>query len=341
MATIKDIANKARVSSSTVSRVLNHDVSLSVSDETKLRVLAIAEELDYAPLSQRKRVKKDQANRRTIAIVEWYNGAALVEDPYYLYLMTTVEKQLSKNNIDTFKFISIDGEYVPSMNNAIDGMIAIGRFTVEQIEKFTAYTDRIVFIDSCPDPSRFDSVLADAWIGTLQALDYLYELGHRDIAFIGGKVIGDCGGKGSDTRKEIYCSFMKAKGLDTESLLLEGDNLSFNQGFLLAGKLLQQSVRPSAVFCANDTMAIGVMTRFHEAEIHMPDDMSIVGFNDLPSVKYVDPPLTSVRIPMQDIAQAAVELLNSRIAENGRLPRKVTIPTLLMVRESTREIGKA
>ena len=338
MATIKEIAARAKVSPTTVSRVLNHDVTLSVSDDTKLRVLAVAEEMEYTLLRQRK--QKRNAERRTVAIVEWYNEAALVEDPYYLYLMNAVEKQLSKSCFDTFKFIRIDGEFVPSMNSRIDGLIAIGRFTPEQIEKFAGYTRNIVFLDSSPDPARFSSVLADAWVGTLQALEHLYSLGHRTIGYIGGTVLGDSGGEGSDTRKEIYLSFMNRKGLDPHRFLWEGEDLSFNQGFALAGSLLQEPERPSAVFCANDTMAIGVLTKFHEAGIRIPEDISVVSFNDLPSVKYVEPPLSSVRIPMQDIALAVAELMDSVITEGeGRLPRKINLPTLFIERNSTAPVS--
>ncbi|MBN2883526.1 MAG: LacI family DNA-binding transcriptional regulator, partial [Clostridia bacterium] len=136
MATITDIAKKAKVSITTVSRILNHDDTLSVSDETKLRVLVAAKELEYVTLQQRKQRKK-AGKKLTFAIVEWYDYPALIEDPYYLYLMTTVEKQLARENINTVKFINIDGEFVPSVDTPIDAIIAIGRFNLNQIEKIS------------------------------------------------------------------------------------------------------------------------------------------------------------------------------------------------------------
>ena len=339
MATIKDIAEKAKVSPTTVSRILNHDTSLNVSDKTKLRVLSVAEELEYTILRERKQKTTKKVQRKTIALVDWYSDSALIEDPYYLYLMTSVEKQLSRNNIDTFKFLFMEGKYVPSMNFSIDGLIAIGRFTQEQIDDFTNYTTNIVFIDSTPDPSRFSSVTADAWIGTLQALEHLYSLGHREIAYIGGSIFDDSGKKGIDTRQKIYSTFMEGKSIGTENLMYNGANLSFAEGFSLAGELLKSPHMPSAVFCANDTMTTGVITKFKEAGIKIPEDISIVGFNDLPSVKYMDPPLTTVKIPIEDIAIASSELLDSIISGGGkRLPMKISIPTSLKIRKSTSEV---
>ncbi len=121
MATIKEIAKAARVSQATVSRILNNDSSLSVSDETKLRVLAVADEFEYIPLKTRKKAKNNK--RLNIAIVDWYVNKALIEDPYYLYVMTTVEKALSKENINSFKMLKVDGKYISSINKTPDGII--------------------------------------------------------------------------------------------------------------------------------------------------------------------------------------------------------------------------
>jgi LacI family transcriptional regulator len=337
MATIKDIAIKAKVSQATVSRVLNHDVSLSVGDDTKLRVLAVAEELDYATLKQRKLNKKTE-KRLCFAIVEWYGESALVEDPYYLYLMTTVEKMLAKNLVDTFKFVCIDDEYVPAVDRSIDGIIAIGRFNLEQIGKLSRFSDRLVFLDSSPDETRFDSVMANGEMGTRQAMEHLYSIGHRRIAYIGGRVVSDIGTTGKDLRKLTYVDFMEDKGIMDPGLVFEGQHLSFAEGFSLAGKLIAERPLPSALFCANDSMATGVLTRFKEAGIRVPQDISLVGFNDLPSAKYLEPALTSVSISMPCIAKTAVELLKDRVAEDGEPPRKVFVSTVLMIRGSTRPL---
>ena len=336
VATIKDIAAKADVSIATVSRILNHDDSLSVSDETKLRVLVAAEELEYVTLQQRKQKRKG-VKRLTFAIVEWYNYSALIEDPYYLYLMTTVEKQLAKENIDMIKFINIDGQFVPSVDTSIDAIIAIGRFNLSQIEKISEFSKHIVFLDSCPDATRFDSILINTELGTKLALDHLYNINHRRIAYIGGKVIGDTGGQGRDMRKTTYVEYTQEKGIFDEALIFEGERLSYNEGYNLITQLLKAENRPTAIYCANDATATGVLTHLAQEKIKVPDDISVVGFNDQSSAKFLDPPLTTVHVPMTFIAQNAVEILRNRINGTYTLPRKIYVPSYLKIRESTKE----
>ena len=337
MATIKDIAAKADVSITTVSRILNHDDSLSVSDETKLRVLVAAEELEYVTLQMRKQKRKG-VKRLTFAIVEWYNYSALIEDPYYLYLMTTVEKQLAKENIDMIKFINLDGQFIPSVDTSIDAIIAIGRFNLSQIEKISEFSKHIVFLDSCPDPTRFDSILLNTELGTILALDHLYHLNHRRIAYIGGKVIGDTGGQGRDMRKTSYIEYTQDKGIYDESLIYEGERLSYTEGYNLTNQVLEAKERPTAMYCANDATATGVLARLAQENIRVPYEMSVVGFNDQSSAKFLDPPLTTVHVPMTFIAQNAVEILKNRVNGTYNLPRKLYVPTYLKVRESTKEL---
>ena len=338
MATIKEIAKAANVSQATVSRILNNDTTLSVSDETKLRVLAIADEFEYIPLKTRKKAKKN--SRLNIAIVDWYVNKALIGDPYYLYLMTTVEKALSKENINSYKMLKVEGRYISSVNTVPDGIIAIGRFDKDSVQQLSDICDNIVFIDSSPSADLYSSVMINTELGTNQALNYLYELGHRRIGFIGGKVISDTGLKLSfsidDRRKIAYQDFIKNNDLD--SYIFEGNKLSFEEGFELANVLLKKHHRPTGVFVANDTMASGVLARFKQEGIRVPEDISIVGFNDIPASKYLNPPLTTVKLDMNYIAISTINLLKEKLESNFFFPKKVLIPTSLTIRKSTSKV---
>lgn len=338
MATIKEIAKVANVSQATVSRILNNDTSLSVSDETKLRVLAIADEFEYIPLKTRKRAKKN--SRLNIAIVDWYVNKSLIEDPYYLYLMTTVEKALSKENINSYKMLKVDGSYVSSVNNTPDGIIAIGRFDEKSVKQLSKLCKNIVFIDSSPSADLFSSVMLNTELGTTQALQYLYEQGHRKIAYIGGKVISDTGLKMTysidDRRKIAYQAFIKCNEL--EPFIYEGEKLSYEEGFSLATVLLNRKNKPTAVFVANDTMASGVMARLKQEGVKIPEDISVFGFNDLPASKYMEPPLSSVKVDMNYIAISAINLLKERLDNNFFFPKKILIPTSLSIRGSVKNI---
>lgn len=335
MATIKEIADAAKVSQATVSRILNNDSTLSVSDDTKLRVLAVADEFEYIPLKTRKKAKKN--SRLNIAIVDWYVNKSLIEDPYYLYLMTTVEKALSKENINSFKMLKVDGQYISSVNTKPDGIIAIGRFDEESVNQLAKLCNNIVFIDSSPNADVYSSVMINSELGTNQALNYLYSLGHRKIGYIGGKVISDTGLKYSyaidDRRKIAYQDFVKNN--DLVSYIFEGYKLSYDEGYELAKVLIKKHSRPTAIFVANDTMASGVIARLNQEGLKIPEDISVIGFNDIPASKYIKPPLSSVKIDMNYIAISTISLLKERLENNFFFPKKVLIPTSLSIRKST------
>ncbi len=336
MATIKDIAKAANVSIATVSRVLNHDPTLSVNNETKMRILNIADELEYVTIKDRKNVSLNESERLNIAVVDWYTEADLVEDPYYLYLMTIVEKRCAASNINTFKIINIDGKYVPMVDLKTDGMIAIGRFNEDELRQLSSYTENIVFLDSSPCESTFDSISVNSRLGIWEALEYLTSLGHKKIAFIGGEVVGDNKEQTFDNRYTAYISYMQKKGIFNEEFVYIGKRLSYNEGYNLGIKLLSSPLNtyPTAIIAANDTMATGILTALSDNNICVPEQMSIIGFNDLASVKYLSPPLTTIHVPMSFIADCAIDMLQQKISKKYTLPRKVFIPTQLKIRKS-------
>jgi LacI family transcriptional regulator len=344
MATINDIANVAGVSSGTVSRVLNHDDTLSTTIETKLRIISIAEELEYVPLQERKKRNKSTTPRFNVAIVEWYDSLTLAEDPYYLHLLTTIVKYLTKNNINSYKLVLMDEEYVSTVDTIPDCIIAIGRFNEVQVKKLAEINKQIIFIDSCPDATRFDSILVNTQLGTKQALDYLIALGHTDIAFIGGQVITEIGMEFEDTatdkRTSTFVEYLKNKNLFKEEYFFIGKKLSYAEGISLCNKMLSLNKLPTAVFCANDTMATAVMSQLSNNGIKIPDDISVVGFNDISNAKYLTPPLTTVKIPLIAIAQTCLDLLQSYKNRDIFYPRIIYIPTSIKIRESVKNVIK-
>jgi LacI family transcriptional regulator len=344
MATINDIAKVAGVSPGTVSRVLNHDNTLSVAVETKLRIISIAEELSYVPPKERKRRKLNLSPRYNIAIVDWYDSAALAEDPYYFHLMTTFEKYFAKHQINSFKLVDMDGEYVSTVDSVPDGIIAIGRFNEEQVKKLESISKNIIFIDSCPDAAKFDSILINTQLGTTQALNYLIESGHKDIAFIGGKVITEIGMDFAvdsvDMRLATFISYLKHKGLYKEEYIFVGNKLSYAEGTSLCNDLLKSEKLPTAVFCANDSVATAVMTTLQERNFRVPEDMSVIGFNDISTAKYLKPALTTIKIPLLAIAQTCLDLLKNQMERSISFPRLIYIPTSIIIRDSVKDLNE-
>lgn len=330
MATIKDIAKIAGVSPATVSRVLNHDPNISVNIETKLRIFDVAEELEYV---KRKNSSPTSNERLSLAIVDWYTEADLIEDPYYLYLMTSVEKYCTENNINTFKLLNVNGSYISAVDLKADGIIAIGRFPKEEIEQLKEITPYIIFLDSDPDDSKFDSITVNTRLGANQALEYLWNLGHKKIAFVGGEVVGNNREKTVDMRKEAYIDFMKHHNSFNPDFIFEGTRLSYAEGYRLTHEILQGQL-PTAIIAANDTVATAVLNTLTSNGIKVPEDISIIGCNDLAAVKYLSPPLTTISIPIEFIAEIAVNNLKSNIERKVIIPKKVYISSQLLIRES-------
>jgi LacI family transcriptional regulator len=339
MATIKEIADKAGVSPATVSRVLNHDTTLSVAAAKQIRILEIAAELDYKTVRERKNSNAEN-QRLNIGILDWYSGVELLEDPYYLYLMTTIEKECAQANINTFKVNKVNGRYCVMMNDP-DGVIAIGKFSEQEIQELAGYTPNMVFVDSSPQEKRFDSVTINSRLGITEALDYLIELGHNWIGFIGGTVVGDRKEITLDNRRQCFIDLMEGYCLYNPDFVFTGDKISSQEGYNLIKTARQSRKMPTAFLIANDTMATGALRALHELKINVPNDISIIGFNDLPTSKYLIPSLTSIRVHLNLIAVTTIELLKERIEKRRTIAKKVMIPSELVVRKSCRKVKGA
>jgi len=185
MATIKDIAKKAGVSPATVSRVLNNDLTISVTDETKKRIFQAAENLNYKKTS--KRPIQKVSVKPVIGIYQWFSKSSEVLSPYYLAIRTGIEKECHENNIEVKTIFKDESGISPSLFGNVDGIIAIGKYSHREVVDLREITERIVFVDSTPNDKQFDSVVIDFRSAVTDIVDCLTDLGHRRIAFIGGR----------------------------------------------------------------------------------------------------------------------------------------------------------
>ena len=165
MTTIKDIANQAGVSIATVSRVLNFDDTLNVTDSTKQRIFEAAEELNYV----KKKEKNIKKSTYKVAIANWYTEKEEVLDPYYLSIRMAIEKKCASENIEVVKLSPFFTTYIKE----VDGIIAIGKFGHMEVEKLKTVSRNIVFVDSSPESEVYDSVVCDLKYATINILNYL------------------------------------------------------------------------------------------------------------------------------------------------------------------------
>ncbi len=330
MATIRDIAEKAKVSNATVSRVLNFDDTLSVSDETKRRIFQIADELEYIPIRRRNNKKA-----KSVGIINWYDSQKELGDPYYMYIRLAIEKKCDEYGYEyhRFDYLNVTEEF-----NKMDGIIAIGKYDQDELNLLAASNDKLVVVDYSPG-DEFDSVILDFKDAMEQILAHLYENGHRHIGYIGGKEYYNNGKEVFDFRYEYFKEFLMVRNLFSEKDCFFGE-FSHKDGYKMMQEALDTKDVPTAFFCGSDSLAVGAYKAVYEKGLKIPKDISIIGFNDLPGSKYMVPSLTSIRIYTEYLGEASVELLKDSMKKNRPYTKKVLIPVKLKIRESVQNLNE-
>lgn len=330
MATIKDIAEQAGVSSATVSRVLNYDNTLSVGDETKKRIFEVAEALDYTKYQKKKAKKQGK-----LAIVQWYTEKEELDDLYYLSIRLGVEKRAEEMNYDIIRiFQNNDFE----MNSDIEGIIAIGKFSDSQVSELTSWTENICFVDFDQLHRKLDSVVIDFEQAVNSVLDYFLKNGHQTIGLIAGQEnFGDKSKPIIDKRTTIFENYMNQVGIYQEKYVFTGAfNVTAGQELMKKAIETLKDDLPDAFFVSNDSMAIGCLRALQEAGISVPERVSIIGFNDISVAKYIYPTLSTVKVYTELMGETGFDLWLDKVTSERTVAKKITLSTDLVLRESTR-----
>lgn len=235
--------------------------------------------------------------------------------------------------------------FVAPAGEELNGIIAVGLFTTKQIESLAAITPNVVFLDSSPFESRFDSVVLGYELGISLAMEHLVGLNHRKIGFVGPTYkYNDRRQNALEVRRQIYCKLMEQYGLGDEMLFVEcpmelEPTVTAWREYLHSGGEL-----PSAVICANEDNAIGTVQALLQEGYVVPRDMSVVSFNDTPRSALFSPALTSVSINEEEMANVALRQVYERAVLADRepirkIPLKVVVPPGLVVRESSSQVS--
>ncbi len=337
--TIRDVARAAGVSISTVSLVLNNKGN--VSEETRRRVLKVAKELGYVP----SRAARDLSLQRTGNV-----GFVLREDhftrsePFYTYIFLGTEFEARLHNLyvllTTIPRDYRKGEHTPRFlrERSVDGLLIAGKVSDVFLEEVRTIKLPTVLIDY--EAEGFPAVVIDNQGGARVAVEHLIQQGHRRIAFVGA----DIRHPSIANRLEGYRIALARAGLSMDSVLVlveaEAEPTRAT-GQRLGARLLALSERPTAAFCANDALALGVMETLLQAGLRVPDDVALVGFDDVQGAAQAPVPLTSVRVFKEQMGELAMHHLAERIgAEQTRRPyargqHTIVAPTELVVRASS------
>ncbi|MCO7127886.1 LacI family DNA-binding transcriptional regulator [Sporolactobacillus shoreicorticis] len=331
MSTIRDIAHKAGVSSATVSRVLNYDRTLSVSDETRKRIFETAEMLNYSKYKKKVRNKKTVG---TLAIALWYTEQEELNDLYYLSIRLGVENKIQSEG---FEVVHIFPNENIERHGTFDGIIAIGKFSDQQIKKLDTISKYLVFIDFDTLSLGYDCVVTDFEHSVRQIIDHFIAGGIQTIGMLAGKeYTSDRVTLLQDARLTIFKNYIQTKTKQSPEHIFFGV-FTPDSGYELMKHVIQKmgSDLPKAFFAANDAIAIGAMRALHEMNIAVPERVSIIGFNDISIAKYTYPPLSTVRVYTEQMGEQGVELLLQKMNATHRIPHRVTVGTKLVLRESS------
>lgn len=331
MATIRDIAKMAGVSASTVSRILNNDVSLKTSLETKQKVIETAKKLNY------KKVVKQGKAAFKLGIVQWFSPEQETKDSYYFMIRKGIEDFCIKNCIQIVRAFKSDVNYMEQLEN-VDGLICIGKFSYGEVNKLIKVSKNIVFLDMEVEEYSVTTFSLDFKKAVYDVMEYLEARGHKKIGFLGGKEFVEQGVKFDDDRKKYYLKYCNKHHLDGSQYLKEGI-YSVESGYGMMSELIQEKNIPTAVFAASDHIAIGAMKAIHENGLRIPEDISIIGFDDVDLCEFTIPTLTTVHAPAYDMGQYGVNFLFASSNLTLSTPIKVKMSCEIIERESCKTIN--
>jgi LacI family transcriptional regulator len=329
MATIKDVAEESGFSISTVSRVLNNDVTLSVPDETREKIYEVVEKLNYRKKTIRPLVKN-------IAFLYWMTDKEELEDVYFKTMRIEIDKWAKKNNVELTTYKIADG--IKKLPKSIEGFIAVGSFTDKELQYLRGLTSNGVFIDSTPDPHVFDSVRPDLAEMTKKTIDFFIDKGHTDIGFIGGTFHNpNTNSEEMDIRERTFRSYMSEKGLLNERFVFCHRGFSVDNGYNLMKRAIQElgEDMPTAFYIAADPIAVGCLQALNECGFSIPNRVSIISVNNISIAKYVSPPLSTFHIDVKELCKNALDMLLERILEKRKIVKTVYLGAELVIRKST------
>ena len=341
MATLKEIAEYTGYSPATISRILSGDHTLSVTEEARRAVLEAAGKLNYN--ETRSRRGRNPKTVLRIGLADMLTPAQQLDDPYYLYLSNYVKQGCMERKYALTPLERRNDLFLAPGGEPLNGIVAVGLFTPKQIDSLSAISSNIVFLDSSPFESRFDSVVLGYELGISLAMEHLIQLKHRKIGFVGPAFkYNDRRQNAPEVRRQIYCKLMEKYGLRDEELFIEctmelEPTIRAWKEFLRSGREL-----PTAVICGNEDNAIGTIQGLTQEGYSVPGDLSVVSFNDTPRSALFTPSLTSVSINTAEMANAALRLVYERAVLPEKepiraIPLKVVVPPSLVVRESSAE----
>ena len=335
---IKDVAREAGVSATTVSYVLNRHPGETISAETTQRVREAAQRLNYVPNLNARSLSSRHSNLIGVLIPQTEPGREFMfSNPFYGELLSAIEYTARCSGYHLLlSGTQEDQNYVGvAQNRGVDGIIIVGTYPGKNLDDLRSMDIPIVLVDSYITDEAFHTIGIDDKAGARMATEYLLSMGHREIAFVSGS-IREHGVNGK--RYQGYCEALRAAGIEPKDESLYSGSVNYDYGIEAASEYVRRGRKQTAAFVTADVMAMGMVKGLLQHGVRIPDDLSIVGFDDVYLSEMCYPSLTTVH---QDIAGKGREAANLLIEAGASGVRKRTehiLPVKLVERDSVRRI---
>ncbi|MCW9698413.1 MULTISPECIES: substrate-binding domain-containing protein [unclassified Avibacterium] len=330
MATMKDIARIAQVSTSTVSHVINN--TGYVSEAMRARVMNVVESLNYRPSALARSLKVKQTNTLGMLV-------SATNNPFFAEVVSGVEQYCNQHQYNLI-ISSIDGaenrleqNIQTLIQKQVDGLLLMYSDSQYADLKQLNISLPVVVMDWWPTALNADKIYENSELGAYLATQYLIQQGHREIAIITGNLQKSL----AQNRLQGYKKALQEAQLPLNPEWIIESHFDFEGGVIGMKKLLQAKKRPSAVFACSDTIAVGVYQVAWQQGLNIPQDLSVIGYDDIMLAQYLSPPLSTIHQPKAELGKLAVETLLKRIKTPEKPYQSLLLEPKLVVRES---IGK-
>lgn len=329
MITIKDVALKAGVSISTVSHVINN--TRYVKADTSVKVLNAIKELNYFQNTQARSLVTGKSKIIGLVVSD-------ITNPFFPELIQGVEKSAIQDGFDIFLFnTNYDSERTAIITRRlieqkVDGVIIMTtEIEYNLVELLTSNGIPVVLLDWGITDQLVSNIKEDFTVGIEEAIKHLVELGHKEIAFISGPLKL----KTAITRKDAFIEAMyKYRDVINELLIYEGD-FKIEGGEAAVDEMMRNSKLPTAILASNDLMAIGAIKAIKKRGYKVPQDISVIGLDDIFIASNLEPSLTTVNLPRYKIGKTSWKLIRDHVVNNIKDGKEVVIETKLIIRETT------
>lgn len=334
--TLKDIADEAGVSISTVSRIINGHSTKAASKETQDRIWKIARAGGYSPNTSAQALKKKDTQTiadRSIACI-YARSQNAQNDEFFSALTRSIEQWALRDGYIvkySFSVFDINDSSIKTImaNHEVDGVVILGRCDGDTMDFMQKNFRKVIYTGLNPlEQDTYDQVICDGYSVARDAVVHLIEQGHTKIGYIGETT--------HEIRYEGYLATLKANNITLDREAVANVKPSSESGYRGAIKILDRSSDVTAFFCMNDITAIGAIRGITEYGYRVPDDISVISVDDIDIAQYVSPMLTTMHIPIDEMGRVTAKILIDRIQNGHTLPLKITLPYHIARRESCR-----